>query len=130
MALRRVGHAASAACGAAFSIQTCRFLARDRSDDGDLARALRQFALFDGLRLAAAAARFGHDRDCANFGDTQAATLRELLARNAETAYGRDHSFSEILAAPDAVAAFRATHPVTTYEHVEPCAVTDHSVGP
>ena len=79
--------AVSAAAGAASSVQICRFLARERSDEHSFGTAVEQFVMFDALRVAGAGMRYMHDRDCAAFERTQRTLLRDLLRQNAETAY-------------------------------------------
>ena len=51
-------HAVSAAAGAASSIQLCRFLARERSDEHSFGTAVEQFLMFDALRVAGAGMRY------------------------------------------------------------------------
>ena len=107
--------------GAVTAVQVSRFLSRDRSDQHSFETSLTQFVMFDALRLAGAYARRAHDADCAAFGATQADfLLREVLEKNKGTAYGVDHGFEALAKADDPVAAFRASHPLTTYADVEP----------
>ena len=115
-----IRRAASAAAGAACSVQLCRFLARERSDEHAFGTAVEQFVMFDALRVAGAGMRYMHDRDCAAFERTQRTLLRDLLAQNAETAYGRAHGFGALATSEDVVGAYRRRMPLATYADVEP----------
>ena len=106
--------------GAATSVQTCRFLARERSDEHSFGTAVEQFLMFDALRVAGAGMRYMHDRDCAAFERTQRTLLRNLLAQNAATAYGRAHGFGALATSEDVVGAYRRRMPLATYADVEP----------
>jgi len=117
IALRR---AASAAAGAAASVQTCRFAQRERSDEHSFGTALQQFVMFDVLRIAGAGMRHLHDRDCADWETTQTTLLKSLLAQNAATAYGVAHGFDALATSEDVVAAYRRRMPLATYADVEP----------
>jgi hypothetical protein len=55
-------------------------------------------------------------RDCENPERVQADLLRRILARQAATAFGRDHHFAAVRTAAD----FRRNVPVAPYEYVEP----------
>ena len=112
--------AVSAAAGAATSVQMCRFLARERSDEHSFGTAVEQFVMFDALRVAGAGMRYMHDRDCAAFERTQRTLLRDLLRQNAETAYGRAHGFGALATSEDVVGAYRRRMPLATYADVEP----------
>lgn len=46
--------------------------------------------------------------------------LRETLTRNADSAWGRQHGFGALLAAPDLLAAWQDRIPLTTYADYEP----------
>ena len=115
-----IRRAVSAAAGAATSIQVCRFLARERSDEHSFGTAVEQFFMFDALRVAGAGMRYMHDRDCAAFERTQRTLLRDLLRQNAETAYGRAHGFGALATSEDVVGAYRRRMPLATYADVEP----------
>ena len=108
------------AAGAATSMQVCRFLARERSDEHSFGTAVEQFVMFDALRVAGAGMRYMHDRDCAAFERTQRTLLRDLLRQNAETAYGRAHGFGALATSEDVVGAYRRRMPLATYADVEP----------
>jgi len=112
--------AVSFAGGAATSVQLCRFLARERSDEHSFGTAVEQFVMFDALRVAGAGMRYMHDRDCAAFERTQRTLLKDLLAQNAETAYGRAHGFGALATSEDVVGAYRRRMPLATYADVEP----------
>ena len=119
--LRRGARFGSVAAGAVGVMQTVRFSSKERSDEHTTFSAVQQFLIFDVLRVAGAIARRKHDSDCAHFRETQAALLRERLEGAADTSYGKDRGFAELLrtsAGNDAalVAAFRASHPLTVYE--------------
>ena len=106
--------------GAATSVQMCRFLARERSDEHTFGTAVEQFVMFDALRVAGAGMRYMHDRDCAAFERTQRTLLRDLLRQNAATAYGRAHGFGALATSEDVVGAYRRRMPLATYADVEP----------
>ncbi len=106
--------------GAATSVQLCRFLARERSDEHSFGTAVEQFVMFDALRVAGAGMRYLHDRDCAAFERTQRTLLRDLLSQNADTAYGRAHDFGALATSEDVVGAYRRRMPLATYADVEP----------
>ena len=53
-----IRRAVSAAAGAATSIQVCRFLARERSDEHSFGTAVQRFVMFDALRVAGAGMRY------------------------------------------------------------------------
>ena len=72
------------------------------------------------MRVGSWLARRRHDEDCDRFSKVQEKVLRSRLAFNADTAYGRDHDFASILAAPDLVAAFRSSHELTLADHYAP----------
>ena len=113
-----IRRAVSAAAGAATSIQVCRFLARERSDEHTFGTAVQQFVMFDALRVAGAGMRYMHDRDCAAFERTQRTLLRDLLTKNAATAYGRAHGFGALATSEDVVGAYRRRMPLATYADV------------
>ena len=116
-----IRRAVSFAGGAATSVQLCRFLACERSDEHSVGTAVQQFIMFDALRVAGAGMRYMHDRDCAAFERTQRTLLRDLLRQNAETTYGRAHGFGALATSEeDVVGAYRRRMPLATYADVEP----------
>lgn len=117
MFLRRRAAIAAASLTA---VEFTRFASNDFPESHTLSTAITQFFLFDAMKVGSWLARRRHDDDCGRFAEVQEKLLRTRLAANSDTAYGRDHNFANILAAPDLVAAFRSSHELTLADHYSP----------
>ena len=109
--LRRALGGASLAGGVA----TARFCSMEQSDSHSLETAIKQYVIWDVLKVIGWQARRRHDRECAEFTAVQKQVLMKQLEANAATEYGKAVGFHEMLRADDVVAAFRESQPITTY---------------
>ena len=117
----RLGARVAATAGVAgVAVQMTRMLSMQRSEHQSTSDALKQFLCFDALRVIAQRARAAHDADCEAFARVQASVLRSQLEANCDTAFGREHNFSSILASTDIVEAFRQQMSITTGNDYEP----------
>ena len=96
------------------------FTSMEQSDTHTLESAVKQYLIYEILKVAGWQARRRHDQQCEVFAETQKSLLVEQLTKNASTAYGSSLGFKEMLQADDVVSAFRASQPITEYRHWAP----------
>ena len=101
-------------------IAAAHFVSMEQSDAHSFESAIKQYSIWQVLKLVGWQARRRHDRECDSFADTQKKLLAKILEENACTAYGSAHDFGSLCKAEDPVGAFRASHPITEYPHWRP----------
>ena len=118
--LRKARLATAGAIGCVGGLTLLRFGNMERSDISSDGEAIRQFCIFEVLKLAGKIARLQHDNSCRDFQGSQSKLLRDILKANSRTTYGIENGFQRILESGDVVATFREHHPLTKYEHWAP----------